>query len=375
MSAQPGGQHLPFTETLKILCPSLLAMGLFVVAIFGVLLPATERGLVFQKRTALTALTQTAREILSYYEAQVREGTLSEDAAKELAARQLRELRYGPEGKDYYWINDMRPFMVMHPYRPDLDGHDLSDFADPNGKRLFKEFVEVAARDGSGFVEYMWQWKDDPNRIVPKLSYVEIFEPWGWIIGTGVYLEDVREEIAALTRKIVTVSAAILLVIAALSALIIRQGLHETRRRMHAEAALRRHQDQLEALVGQRTADLQQALANVKRLSGFLPICASCKKIRDDKGYWNQIEEYIRDHSEADFSHGICPDCVRTLYPEFGDHEGFGKGGRRGASSATGGRYRVRPRSPAGRRTRRRCRGGAARCAGNPGTSAVPRGF
>lgn len=61
---------------------------------------------------------------------------------------------------------------------------------------------------------------------------------------------------------------------------------------------------------------LQKALGEVKQLSGFLPICASCKKIRDDKGYWNQIETYIRDRSEAEFSHGICPDCFKKLYPD-----------------------------------------------------------
>lgn len=63
-------------------------------------------------------------------------------------------------------------------------------------------------------------------------------------------------------------------------------------------------------------AVLAETLANVKQLSGLLPICASCKKIRDDQGYWSQIEEYVRDHSEADFSHGICPDCARRLYPD-----------------------------------------------------------
>jgi hypothetical protein len=62
--------------------------------------------------------------------------------------------------------------------------------------------------------------------------------------------------------------------------------------------------------------ELRQALAQVKRLSGFLPICASCKKIRDDKGYWQQVEAYIRDHSEAQFSHGLCPECAKKLYPE-----------------------------------------------------------
>ena len=66
--------------------------------------------------------------------------------------------------------------------------------------------------------------------------------------------------------------------------------------------------------------ELQNALSRVKLLSGFLPICASCKKIRDDKGYWSQIESYIRDHSEAEFSHGICPECAKKLYPEYADN-------------------------------------------------------
>jgi hypothetical protein len=63
---------------------------------------------------------------------------------------------------------------------------------------------------------------------------------------------------------------------------------------------------------------VDEAVAKIKVLSGFLPICASCKKIRDDQGYWNQIEAYIQDHSEAEFTHGLCPDCIRRLYPGLG---------------------------------------------------------
>ena len=77
--------------------------------------------------------------------------------------------------------------------------------------------------------------------------------------------------------------------------------------------AHKRYLAEREALIG----ELQEALAKVKQLSGFLPICASCKKIRDDKGYWQQIEAYVRDHSEAEFSHGICPDCAQRIYPEY----------------------------------------------------------
>ncbi len=75
-------------------------------------------------------------------------------------------------------------------------------------------------------------------------------------------------------------------------------------------------QEQIEQEREQLVKELEAALSRVKQLSGLLPICASCKKIRDDKGYWTQIESYIRDHSEARFSHGICPVCAKTLYPE-----------------------------------------------------------
>ena len=74
-----------------------------------------------------------------------------------------------------------------------------------------------------------------------------------------------------------------------------------------------RVQEEKEKLISQ----LQEALSNVKLLSGMLPICANCKKIRDDKGYWKRIETYIRDHSEAEFSHSICPQCMESLYPQY----------------------------------------------------------
>jgi CheY-like chemotaxis protein len=127
----------------------------------------------------------------------------------------------------------------------------------------------------------------------------------------------------------------------------------ETRReRRKADEALKKAYEGLEVKVKERTAalsaanetlqaeisqrkkaeeereklirELQQALTAVKTLSGLLPICASCKKIRDDKGYWNQIEVYIRAHSQAEFSHGLCPDCAKRLYPEYFENTGTG---------------------------------------------------
>ncbi|MDW7712289.1 MAG: PAS domain-containing protein [Deferrisomatales bacterium] len=85
----------------------------------------------------------------------------------------------------------------------------------------------------------------------------------------------------------------------------------------------KRREEEREALVAQ----LQEALAQAKLLSGLLPICASCKSIRDDQGYWNQIETYIRERSDAEFTHGICPECAERLYPRWAKRRQAGGGG------------------------------------------------
>ena len=304
------------TEILKIIFPPMLTIMLFVVAIYGVALPVFKNNLMEQKKALITAEVQTVFSILQYYEQQAKSGEFSFEMAQDLAIKQIRELRFGLEGKDYFWINDMQPRMVMHPYLSNLDGQDLSSYSDPEGKLLFKEFVDVVRKDGAGYVQYYWQWKDDQKRIVPKISYVKLFKPWGWIIGTGVYIEDIRGEIAKFTKELIFISVGIFMIILLLSFYIIRNSLKEMNKRLVAEKDLNDYKDGLEDLVEKRTGELREAMSKIKILSGFLPICASCKKIRDDEGCWNQIESYVRDHSEAEFSHGICPDCAEKLYPE-----------------------------------------------------------
>jgi len=83
----------------------------------------------------------------------------------------------------------------------------------------------------------------------------------------------------------------------------------------------RLRQEQLEKMVQERTEHLQNALAKVKTLTGLLPICASCKKIRDDTGYWNQVESYIGKHSSATFTHGLCPTCITKYFPDYDPNE------------------------------------------------------
>jgi signal transduction histidine kinase len=95
----------------------------------------------------------------------------------------------------------MQPRMIMHPYRSDLNGQELLTFTDPRGVHIFVEFAALVQREGEGYINYVWQWKDDPQRLEPKESYVKGFAAWGWIIGTGLYIDDVNQEIARNFRR------------------------------------------------------------------------------------------------------------------------------------------------------------------------------
>jgi methyl-accepting chemotaxis protein len=119
---------------------------------------------------------------------------------KKEALASVAKMRYGKDNKGYFWINDSYPKMVMHPIKPSLDGKDLSGFADPNGKKLFVEFVNVSKDKGHGFVDYMWP-KPGFDKPQPKLSYVYHFKEWDWIIGTGVYIDDIDHAVAKIKES------------------------------------------------------------------------------------------------------------------------------------------------------------------------------
>ncbi|HDQ15530.1 MAG TPA: hypothetical protein ENN45_00550 [Bacteroidetes bacterium] len=164
---------------------SVLAVALFIIAIYAILIPRIEKNSMERKKEMISELTNTAWNLINEYNKEVKDSLISIEDAQEYAASRVSEMRYGKEQKDYFWIIDMSPKMIIHPYRPELNGTDLSDYTDPKGKKLFVEAVKLVKEDREGFIDYMWQWKDDSSRIVPKLSYVKEFPEWGWIIGTG----------------------------------------------------------------------------------------------------------------------------------------------------------------------------------------------
>ena len=124
-----------------------------------------------------------------------KEGKIEEDIAKDYAVAAIKSMRFGDDHNDYFWINDMSPKMIMHPMNTALDGQNVSDIKDKRGTQIFVEFAKIAREKEQGFLNYFWQYKDDKNRVEEKLSYVKHFKDWGWVVGTGVYINDVEEQI------------------------------------------------------------------------------------------------------------------------------------------------------------------------------------
>ncbi|CAN7310353.1 methyl-accepting chemotaxis protein [Variovorax sp. LjRoot175] len=163
------------------------------VVVLTALFLASERKLIMDERqSSVRQVVESAHGLLVHYHALAANGTLSEEQAKQQAMQAIRSLRYS--GSEYFWINDMQPRMLMHPINPALDNKDLSANKDPTGKLLFVEFVSTVKAHEAGFVAYQWA-KPGSDKPVPKVSYVKGFKPWGWIIGSGVYVDTVHTTI------------------------------------------------------------------------------------------------------------------------------------------------------------------------------------
>ncbi|WP_083251342.1 methyl-accepting chemotaxis protein [Acidihalobacter yilgarnensis] len=132
---------------------------------------------------------QTAASLVQGFVKRAEAGKLTEAQAKAAAMEAVASLRYGKYG--YFWINDMQPRMVMHPFKPALDGRDLSDFKDAHGKPIYDDIVNLVQRQGSGYIWYVWPLPGQ-TEPVDKVAYVAAVPAWGWVIGSGLYMVDLE---------------------------------------------------------------------------------------------------------------------------------------------------------------------------------------
>jgi len=158
-------------------------------------------------------VVETAAGVLTYYQSLEAAGSLTREAAQQQAIAAVRGLRYA--SNDYFWINDLGPKMVMHPTNPKLEGQDLSAIRDPDGFAVFNEMVTLAKAKGAGGIDYRWP-KPGASEPVAKTSYIQLFQPWGWIIGSGVYIDDMQAEFYRQLRDASLLGAGIAVVLALL---------------------------------------------------------------------------------------------------------------------------------------------------------------
>ncbi|MDP2007876.1 MAG: methyl-accepting chemotaxis protein [Rubrivivax sp.] len=248
------------------------------------------------RKDATRQHVEVAHGVLAWAHAQQTAGQLTQAQAQQMALRAVAKLRY--DSNEYFWINDMQPRIVMHPIKPELDGKDASGMKDPNGFALFLGFVDTVKRSGQGFVAYQWP-KPGSAKPVDKLSYVKGFAPWGWIIGSGIYVDDLKAAHRQVAIWVAGIVAAALLLAGYLFLSFYRVmdgGLKETRRHLramtegdlttsprpwgHDEAAqlmleLRAMQDSLRGMVARVRASSQEIVHSSSEIaSGALDLSA-----------------------------------------------------------------------------------------------------
>jgi methyl-accepting chemotaxis protein len=194
-----------------------------------------EARMLAEREAKIRSVVETVHGVLGQYARAAAGGRMAADEAKRAALETLKALRY--EEREYFWVNDLEPRMVMHPTKPELDGQDLSDDVDPTGKHLFLEFVSTVRRSGAGFVPYLWP-KPGSSEPVRKISYVKLFEPWGWVVGSGIYLDDLDAAVRAEALRVVGVALAVVLLVGGGALLLARGTLRALARAVEVASAV-----------------------------------------------------------------------------------------------------------------------------------------
>jgi methyl-accepting chemotaxis protein len=191
--------------------------GMVVIAALG--LVSARDSMMEERRIKTREVVELAVSVAAAAEARVRSGELSVEAAQTLALDRIREMRYA--GDNYFWINDLDGILLMHPHRAKAIGTSVLGLKDAAGQLMYVTFVETARRNGAGFVEYVGR-RPGTDINAAKLSYLQTFKPWGWVIGTGIYVDDVEAEFRARSLAAGGLVGGVLLLIALGAALVAR---------------------------------------------------------------------------------------------------------------------------------------------------------
>ncbi|WP_245155492.1 methyl-accepting chemotaxis protein [Aeromonas taiwanensis] len=270
---------------------------LMVLVLLGLLLffslQIYHQGLMGEKSRQTRAQVETAYSLVAGLEARVRKGELDEARAKAEALALLKGLRYGND--DYFWINDSHPTMVMHPMKPELDGKDLSGVEDKQGLKLFVAFADLARAQGAGEVAYYWP-KPGVDEPVRKISYVKRFAPWDWIIGTGVYVDDVEAQYREVLHTLLGIGLVLSLLLFAVVGLIVRSIVVPLSRSVSALGNIARGEGDLRVRLPESGRDeLSQLSVNFNLFAGQMAqlVARSQQIAEQNRAHAHQLAEVV----------------------------------------------------------------------------------
>jgi len=297
-----------------------LINGMAIAALLGVtffLLRGQQQVMRADRERATRYAVETAAGLVESLGKAAAKGSLTREQAQQRAIEQLRGMRYG--SGEYFWINDLTPRMVMHPAKPELEGQELGGLKDPHGKALFQEMVKVVRAAGAGFVDYDWP-RPGSQQPVPKISYVKGYEPWGWIIGSGVYVDDIDAAVAANARQYGEVVAVVALAMSLAAGLLaygiarrvrlastlataVAQGDYEMRivpRGRDEIAGLMRSLDAMQARLRERLEDDRRITRELARIKCALDHANMCVRVADNEGTVVYVNHALRDTLRRD---------------------------------------------------------------------------
>jgi len=332
--------------TLIQLVPMVLMVLVLAVAILIIFRSTTEHRMNHIRRQQEAAVTERLKGQLDFALTMVEQaGMIDDDTDLEEAQagilETLRRQRFGKDDLDYIWVHDFDPQdisqtkLLMHPTLPELEGQSFEYYIDTEqvnqiyyngnlystdapqvshipGTKVMVRMNQLCMASGGGFLDYYWPKPTADGASASgylKRSYVTYYEPWNWVIGTGAYV-DYIDTLVQEEQRIARRNENQLVYVFFIA--LLGTGILGVLSTWWVVSKLSTVSRQLE----EKHTELETAQEEVSILTGLLPICSYCKKIREEDGNWSQMESYISHRSEAQFSHSICPDCVSKHHPE-----------------------------------------------------------
>lgn len=310
---EPGnkvGQPTP-AAFLRIIIPLFLTFISFALCIFLICIPLLKHHLIEQKKAMVHELNDSnctlTASLLSEYHQRVLSGELTREEAQHRAMERIRNLRYGPQGESFFWIIDQHQRVLVLPVMPGLEGKDPSSMANSHVKKMIVECVRIANTQGFGYVNYQGALPGSPDKIFPGISYVRLFRPWNWIIGTGIEVTDIKDHIDAIAGRIFRIFIGLLVMFLVLALYLTVQSVLSEYKRGQVEKAHR-----LDTLRLQKLRELNQmAEASLSDLTEF-SLSEAIHLTQSRVGYLVFLTEDEKEATQYTWSNGTIQDCKVT---------------------------------------------------------------